>query len=117
MQKVSILVILLLAAPVTAHAEDIDNPFHSLVDGLHSLVESLVASFIADEETFGAGEEPQALWDEHGPWVDPVGETEYYREALGPWTDPVGEDDDEAAVSSDEDPPLPGFGPWADPIG
>ena len=109
MYKVSILVILLLAAPITAHAEDIDNPFHSLIDGLHSLVESLVALFVADEAV-------APDYGLHGPWVDPASEPSSVSEPLGPWTDPVGNDEEAAADSEDEPPPL-GYGPWADPVG
>ena len=109
MYKVSILVILLLAAPISVHAEDIDNPFHSLIDGLHSLVDSLVALFVAEEEIDSDNGLP-------GPWTDSAGEPSSVSAPLGPWTDPVG-NDEEAAANSEEEPPLPSLGPWTDPVG
>ena len=109
MYKVSILVILLLAAPITAHAEDIDNPFHSLIDGLHSLVESLVALFVADDE---ANSDHELL----GPWIDPAGEPSSVSAPLGPWTDPASRNE-EVPTSSEEEAPIPDLGPWTDPVG
>ena len=107
MRRILILVAVLLAAPMSAHAGDTPpNPFASLFEVLEHFLEtaeSHVLSWGGDMSSdVGSGEvdEPRALY-----------------EATDPRLDPAGPNSDSEDDTMEEEVLLPEFGPWIEPVG